>query len=171
MQNAVVFGDGKCSARTKLYKSAELLGKILAEKGYNIVNGGYKGVMEATAKGASQFDVERIGVVVRAYKSKPNKYITKIIEVDNYLQRLQRLIELGTIYFVFEGGSGTLLEFAALLALKERDLLEGNIFCIGKDWQKVQKFLCRQMKNFKNISFKGFHFLEKIEDIGQTIIT
>lgn len=169
MQNAVIFGDGKCSPRTKVYKSALLLGEMLGARKYNIVNGGYFGVMEASAKGAASFGVERIGVIVKTYKSTPNKYLTQVIEVNSYLERLQKLIEMGTIYFVYPGGSGTLLELTALLALKERNLLKGNIFCIGKEWRKFQKFLYKDLKNFKNVSFKDFYFIEKMDELSRIL--
>ncbi len=162
---AVIFGSGTCSPKTKLYKSAFDLGKFLAEKGYNIANGGYFGVMEASAKGASYSGVQRIGVVFKNYNQNVNKYITKIIETSSYIDRLNKLIEIGDLFFIFEGETGTLLEFAALLALSKRRLSQKNVFCIGKQWKKLNRFLYRNIKGFKKSEINNFFFVENIEEI------
>lgn len=146
MKTAVVFGSGHCSPRSKLYKDAMSLGEILARKGYNIANGGYAGVMESSAKGAAKFNVERIGVVFRNYKSQPNPYLTKIIEARSYLDRLEKLITIGDLFIVFEGGSGTLLELVSLLALKDRNLKTALVICIGEKWRKVLRCLAEELK-------------------------
>lgn len=136
MKIAVIFGSGKCTPRTRLYRSAYALGVFLGEHQISIANGGYYGVMEASAKGASKFGVERIGVVFKKYKSLPNKYISKIVQTNSYLERLNKLVDLGGDFFVFYGGSGTLLEMTALLAMKERNLINTNVYCIGRQWKK-----------------------------------
>ncbi|ROL57275.1 hypothetical protein D9V84_04600 [Bacteroidetes/Chlorobi group bacterium Naka2016] len=146
MKTAVIFGSGNCSSKSKLYKDAMALGELLARKGYNIANGGYSGVMEGSAKGAAKFNVERIGVVFKNYKSLPNRFLTQIIESNSYLQRLEKLISLGDLFFILEGGSGTLLELAALLALKERKLKKAQVFCVGRKWQKILHCLGKKLK-------------------------
>ncbi|MGC9078566.1 MAG: LOG family protein [Candidatus Kapaibacteriota bacterium] len=149
MKTAVIFGSGDCSPRSKLYKTAQKLGETLGSKGYNIANGGYFGVMEASAKGAAKFNVERIGVVFKNYKDYPNKYITKIIEANSYLDRLDKLITIGDVFFLLEGGSGTLLEFVSLLALSQRNLKSAPAVCIGRKWTKILRCL-NKILNYKD---------------------
>lgn len=166
MQTAVIFGSGNCSSKTKLYKNAMALGELLARKGYNIANGGYSGVMEGSAKGAAKFNVERIGVVFKDYKSLPNIYITSIVEATSYLDRLEKLISLGDLFFIFEGGSGTLLELVALLALKERKLKKAQVFCIGRKWRKILDCLGKELK----IDLEPhFTFVNDINDLNDFV--
>lgn len=49
----VVFGSSTCDAGSVLYSTAEALGYGLAQAGFDVVNGGYSGTMEAVSKGAS----------------------------------------------------------------------------------------------------------------------
>ncbi|MCX7908976.1 MAG: LOG family protein [Ignavibacteria bacterium] len=170
MDTAVIFGSGTCPSSSKLYKSAYKLGEFLASKGYNIANGGYFGVMEASAKGASLFNVERIGVVFRGYKSNTNQYLTKVVETKSYLERLSKLIELGNVYFVFEGESGTLLEFFALLALTKRGEINKKVFCIGKKWIRIKKFFKKQMEFLDNVPDKKFYFFESLDELIEKLI-
>jgi len=162
MPKAVIFGDGKCSPKTKKYKSAVKLAELLGAMGFDIVNGGYAGVMEASASGASKFAVERIGVVLENSEREPNKFLTKRIFAPSYLDRLELLIDMGDVYFFFEGGSGTLLECSAVLALYERNIIRKPTFYIGQKWSKLYNFL---KNNFKiNIgNYAHFHFFEKFE--------
>ncbi|MCX7879855.1 MAG: LOG family protein [Ignavibacteria bacterium] len=167
---AVIFGNGKCLQDSGTYKFAFEVGRLLGEKGYNIVNGGYYGVMEASAKGASSFQVERIGVVLRKGVKVPNIFLTRIIEVDTYLERLQKLVELGDIFLVFYGGSGTLLEFFALLALKERSFLQKEIICCGRKWLDFFQCLDTLCENFEKIDFlKNVKVAFKPEEILKLI--
>lgn len=162
MPNAVIFGDGKCGPRTKKYKSAMSLAELLSSMGYNIVNGGYGGVMEASARGASKYPVERIGIVIENYYRKPNRYLTRMVYVPSYLNRLKLLIDMGDLYFFFEGGSGTLLEFMALIALYERGIIEKHTFCFGGKWMKFLNFLYNTF-NLSNNVLNYLHYFKNFE--------
>jgi hypothetical protein len=89
------------------------LGKLCAEAGFTIANGGYGGTMLAAAKGVKQAGGKTIGVTCKAFGRKgPNEFITEEIETDNLNQRIAKLIELGDAYVVLPGSTGTLLELA-----------------------------------------------------------
>jgi len=134
-----IFGSGKISVDSQLYKSAEFSGKILAENGFELATGGYYGIMEAALKGASAYNFKRIAVVSRFFGEKlPNNYVTEIIETKTYDERLKKLIDIANGYLIFPGGSGTLLEFSYLFAMKERKIIENKIaVCIGQQWIKI----------------------------------
>lgn len=170
MSNAVFFGDGKCKPNTRNYRAAEKLSANIAALGFNIVNGGYYGIMEASAKGASKFPVERIGIVLENSKVQPNKFLSSLRFASSYLERLKILVELGDIFFVFEGGSGTLLEVSALVALCERNLLNKPIFLIGKKWKIYLDFLFLNIK-LKKSKIKCIHYIEKVKDLNLNIVS
>ncbi len=127
-----------------VFKLAEETGKVLAQAGFTIVNGGYGGTMLAAAKGASQAGGKIIGVTCSAFKkSKPNQYITREVLTNSLDKRLDTLIELGQAYIVLPGGTGTLLEFAKVWELKNKGFIEKKkpIILIGKFWNPLIELL------------------------------
>lgn len=139
MPSVAIFGNSQTMPGKWDYDTAELLGFLLAKSGFDIITGGFGGVMEAALKGASSHPVDRIGVPIEGLQNREkNKYVKTEISADSYLERLEKLIELASAFIVMPGGTGTLLELSAVWALKERGLL-GNkpIICIGELWQEV----------------------------------
>jgi uncharacterized protein (TIGR00730 family) len=139
MSKVAIFGNSQSKAGNWDYDTAELVGKLLAQSGIDIITGGFGGVMESAMKGADKYPVEKIGVTVPNLPNRTvNSYVNPEIIADTYLQRTEKLIELADGYIIMPGGSGTLLELAAVWALKERGLL-GNkpIVCLGELWLEV----------------------------------
>ena len=115
MQEKIVsiFGTGRAGPGDPAYVLAEETGRLLAQAGFTIANGGYGGTMAAAAKGAGEAGGEIIGVTCSAFKnSKANQYITHEIVTKSLDERLDTLIKLGRDYIVLPGGTGTLLELA-----------------------------------------------------------
>lgn len=164
IQNIVFFGEGNCPENSELYKDAEFAGRLVASRGINVITGGYAGVMDACLKGANPFAVERIAVVAKTYRKPISPFATKIIEVENYLERLQKLIDLGDAFVIFQGGTGTLLELTTLWALAERNLHSKPVFCIGSFWEKI--ISCLENVSIKfNSARSVFTFLETVEEL------
>lgn len=164
IRNIVFFGDGNCSEGSNLYKEAELAGHLIASRGINVVTGGYAGIMDACLKGAVPFGVERIAVVAKTYRKTISTFATKIIETENYLERLDKLLSLGDAFVIFEGGTGTLLELTALWALGERRLVSKPVFCVDFYWQKIIDCLENTSTKF-NSAHSVFTFLDKVEEL------
>jgi uncharacterized protein (TIGR00725 family) len=135
-----VFGTGRAKAGDKNYEAAQELGRLLAENGFAIANGGYGGTMEASAKGAKEAGGEVIGVTCLAFKrGSANKYISREIVTKSLNERLDKLIELGSAYVVLTGGTGTLLELAMVWELKNKGFLNGSkpIILLGEYWKPI----------------------------------
>lgn len=139
MSIVTIFGSGNLKFDDKNYLYATELGNALAESGFDIATGGYSGIMEAVLKGASASNTRRIGVLTCDFKDKhPNPFVTEIIKTKDYLERLKRLVEIGSAYIVFDGTWGTMLEIATVIALTERQLLQKKPFiCVGNKWQSI----------------------------------
>lgn len=135
-----VFGTGRARPGDKSYASAEELGRLLAEAGFAIANGGYGGTMEAVSKGATEAGGEVIGVTCSAFaRGRANKYVSREIGTKSLNERLDKLIELGDAYVVLVGGTGTLLELAMVWELKNKGFLEGGkpIILLGGYWNRL----------------------------------
>jgi uncharacterized protein (TIGR00730 family) len=134
-----VFGTAKAVPGDSAYTLAYETGKLLAQAGFTIANGGYGGTMLAAAKGADEAGGEIIGVTCSAFKGKPNEYITREIVADSLDGRLDTLIKLGQGYVVLPGGTGTLLELAKVWELKNKGFLEADkpIILVGGFWKPL----------------------------------
>ena len=134
-----IFGTGRAKPGDSAYELAYETGKMLAQAGFTIANGGYGGTMLAAAKGAAEAGGEIIGVTCSAFKGKPNEYISREIVADSLDERLDTLIKLGQGYVVLPGGTGTLLELAKVWELKNKGFLEADkpIILVGGFWKPL----------------------------------
>lgn len=106
-----IFGSSRPREGNEAYRIAYRVGAIAARFGLDIVNGGYSGTMEASARGAVDAGGTAIGVTVRTFDyATPNAYLTRQIEAPDLFRRLRALIDLGDLYVVLPGGTGTLVE-------------------------------------------------------------
>jgi len=143
-----VFGSSQPREGDQEYNTAYKTGCLLAKKGFNVCTGGFLGTMEAVSKGANEYGAEVIGVTVDIWSSNPNKFITKEVKCDNLLERVNKLVELGDAFIVLQGGTGTLLELAAVWELVNKGLMDHKpILCHSSMWQGIVSIMNIQMKN------------------------
>ncbi len=135
-----IFGTGRAKQGDTNFQLAYETGKLLAQAGFTIANGGYGGTMLAAAKGASEAGGEVIGVTCSAFKnSTANKYVTREIVTGSLDERLDTLIKLGQGYIALPGGTGTLLELAKVWELKNKGFLKTDkpIILLGGFWKPL----------------------------------
>jgi len=135
-----IFGTGRAVAGEAAYALAYETGRLLAQAGFTVANGGYGGTMLAAAKGAAQPGGEIIGVTCSAFKSsKANEYVTREIVTGSLDERLETLVKLGQAYIVLPGGTGTLLELAKVWELKNKGFLKADkpIILLGGFWKPL----------------------------------
>lgn len=135
----VVFGSSQAKENTPNYLLAYELGEILTKNGYAIVNGGYRGSMEATARAAKENGGTTTGVTCEIFsRSGPNLWIDKEIKTNNLHQRLERLIHAGDGYVALPGSTGTLLEIAMVWELMNKAFLTTKpLIFLGDYWRAV----------------------------------
>ena len=136
-----IFGSGILAPDTSVYHDAEVIGQFLAQEGIVVCNGGYRGVMEASAKGCVLQGGHTIGVTVQSFDSPPNPYIKEERKTANLFERLQTLLNLGSGFIVFPGGTGTLVELALCWELNRKLLVypAKPIILMGDFWSPVIK--------------------------------
>ena len=140
----VIFGSGDPRPGSPAYRQAYELGKMLAETGYAIANGGYGGTMAAAAQGAAENrkspDACTItGVTCDAFgRNGPNSWIDKEIRTKTLNQRVDTLVKLADAYIVLPGGTGTLLEIALVWELINKHFLPSRpIIFLSEYWKPV----------------------------------
>jgi predicted Rossmann-fold nucleotide-binding protein len=100
--------------------------------------------MLASARAAASAGGEVIGVTCSAFKrGEANEYVSKEILTNSLNDRLNKLIELGDGYIVLPGGTGTLLELAAVWELKNKGFLDGGkpIILMGDFWRPLVELM------------------------------
>jgi uncharacterized protein (TIGR00730 family) len=160
-----IFGSSKPVNNEEQYLTAYNLGKQLALSGFDICTGGFNGIMEAASKGAVEGGSEAIGVTVNLWNGRTNKYLTKEIVCETLFERIDKLIEIGDGFVVLQGGTGTLLELAAVWEYFNKGLLDQKpIACHSKIWKVIVSEMNEQMKlegrNFEMV--KAFDSTEEI---------
>mgnify|MGYP000266679836 CR=1 FL=1 len=141
-----VFGTGRAKPGEPVFALAEQLGRELAQAGFVVANGGYAGTMLAGAKGAAQAGGTVVGVTCSAFKSSvANEYVTRTVVTGSLDERLNTLVKLGDGYVVLPGGTGTLLELAAVWELKNKRFLDAGkpVVLLGDFWRPLVDLVCR----------------------------
>ena len=145
-----VFGSSLPKEGEEEFETAYQLGKLLAQKNFNVCTGGYRGIMTAVSKGATEAGGEAIGITVDLWNVKPNKYLTKEIKCDSLFERISKLVELGDAYVVLQGGTGTLLELSAVWEFMNKNQLKRKpVVCHSQMWKEIVSIMERQIEKEK----------------------
>jgi len=143
MKVITVFGSSLPGEASPAYAEARDLGRMLAEGGFAICNGGYKGLMEASARGAREAGGHTIGVTCEVWPGKANPWIIEEVRTSSFSERLMTLLERGDAYVVLPGGTGTLAELALAWEMMNKASLSktvgGNkpLLVMSPYWQPV----------------------------------
>jgi uncharacterized protein (TIGR00730 family) len=127
MKTVTVFGSSLPGEGSAAYREARRLGGLLAEAGYALCNGGYRGLMEAAARGAREAGGHTIGVTCALWPGKANPWIVEEVRAPSFADRLLTLIERGDAYIVLPGGTGTLAELALAWEIMNKANLSGTV--------------------------------------------
>ncbi len=169
-KSVIVFGSAMPLPGDAEYETAYSLGKLLATNGFDVVNGGYYGIMEAVSKGATENGGSATGITLSYLKRKPNEFLTKIISCDNLFERINKLIDLGDAYVVLQGGTGTLLEFAAVWEYLNKNLIDKKpVACHSPMWQGVGQIINEQLKK-EGKSTNLVSFFDDVERLVEFIV-
>ncbi len=160
-----VFGSAFPKEGDEEYEFAYELGQQLSLNNFNLCTGGYYGIMEAISKGAFENKAEVFGVTVNYFERQANNFVTTEIKCDSLFERITKLIELGDAYIILKGGTGTLLELAAVWEFMNKKLLKTKpVICNSSMWKKIIPIIDErlQYENRKTGLIKNCDSLEEI---------
>ena len=95
MPVVTIFGSSQAEEKDPDYGRARALGKKLAGAGFTLCNGGYGGIMEASARGAKEAGGRTLGVTTEDFGGPVNRWIDEEIKMKKWSERLFKMIELG----------------------------------------------------------------------------
>jgi len=103
---------GAADASAEQLKVAEEVGRFIAENGWILINGGLQGVMEASAKGASQAGGIVVGILPTPQTNSANPYVTIPIATNMGHARNVIIAHTADVLIAIGGQEGTLSEIA-----------------------------------------------------------
>lgn len=138
-----VFGSSEPLPGDALYRSARSLGTALAAAGFDVVTGGYGGVMEAASRGAREGGGDAIGVTCEIFRSRePNGYLSLAVPTPDLFLRTRELVRRACGFVVLDGKAGTLAELAFLWALARAGCLgDCPVLLLGDVYPELLAFL------------------------------
>jgi uncharacterized protein (TIGR00730 family) len=152
IKNVTFFGYSQCNPGDQLFETTRSTAKLLAQNGYIIVNGGGPGVMLASTLGAKEANGQTISSVFKDSKmtffegrSTDNR-TDQVFEFDNYIDRTQKLVDLGDAFVIFNGGTGTLSELGLVWGLAR--LYHGThkpLLFYGSFWHDIIEHVAKNM--------------------------
>ena len=160
-----VFGSSQIIDGDGAYEQARLLGRLLARAGFVVLNGGYAGVMEASARGASEMEGVSIGLTLEAFgKRSANPFLTREICSATLFERLAHFVELAEAFVAFSGGVGTLAELATIWNLMQTHQIGSRpLILIGCHWPELIEYLHQNTK-IRDKDLKFLHMVHTPEE-------
>ncbi|MEK7111628.1 MAG: LOG family protein [Patescibacteria group bacterium] len=171
IKNIAFFGDSEIPENGKVYQDAFETAKLLAEKGFTIVNGGGPGIMNASTKGAQAVNGETLSVTFYP-KDAPGfegRYLGNITNVEiktgNYIERMFKLMEHADLFIIFKGGTGTISELGTAWVLAKLYYGHHKPFILfGEFWYPIIDSIKENLNIDKN-ELDVFVIVDKIEDV------
>ncbi|MCX6366264.1 MAG: TIGR00730 family Rossman fold protein [Armatimonadetes bacterium] len=113
-----IFGSARTKPDDPQYLATVDTARLLGEAGFNIITGGGPGIMEAGNKGASEANVESVGLNIELpFEQHINPYCTETIDFHYFFVRKTMLVRYAQAFVIFPGGFGTLDELMESLTL------------------------------------------------------
>ncbi|MGB8644572.1 MAG: LOG family protein [Anaerolineae bacterium] len=154
-----VFGGSRVARESEQYAEAYEVGRRLAQAGMAVVNGGYSGSMEASAKGAREAGGRVIGVTSAFFaRNEMNPFIDEEIPTDDLYNRIRHLVVRSDGYIVLRGSIGTLAELLIVWNIATIDPhFNRPIILLGEPWKNViralQENLAIAPEHFQHLTF------------------
>ncbi len=134
-----VFGGSQPAPDSPEYAEAYRTGGLLACAGWTVMNGGYRGTMEASARGARDNRGHTLGVLSGEFdRFAPNDYLDETIRRDDLFGRIREMHARADAFVVLKGSIGTLAELALVWNLAKVGVQPPRpIVLVGAGWKTV----------------------------------
>jgi uncharacterized protein (TIGR00725 family) len=169
IQRITVFGGSQPIPGEPAYQDALHLGKLLAQAGYILLNGGYIGTMEALSRGAIEAGGHVIGITcdqIEAWRPvKANPWISEEWHYASLTERMSALIENCEAILALPGGVGTLAEIMLTWNLLLTHIIPPRpLILIGSGWHAtIHQFLVEQGEFVPEIQRQWISFVPDVD--------
>ncbi len=133
-----VFGSARAGEKSGEYRAAREIGRLIGKAGWEILCGGYGGVMEAVCRGGREAGGTCRGIGLEYFTQAPNPHLRSFEQARTLGERLDYFIAHCDLFLSLEGGIGTVAE-----AMFVWDLIKGGqlpqtpLLLYGRGWEKL----------------------------------
>lgn len=136
IKNVCVYSASSTQIAPVYFQVAEELGRLLAEKHINLINGaGYRGLMGATSNAALAAGGTVTGIIPRFMVEQGwhHQGLTRLVETETIHERKQLMADLSDGVIALPGGCGTLEELLEIITWKQLGLYLKPIVILNID--------------------------------------
>ena len=136
IKNVCVYSASSTQIAPLYFQVAEELGRLLAEKHINLINGaGYRGLMGATSNAALAAGGTVTGIIPRFMVEQGwhHQGLTRLVETETIHERKQLMADLSDGVIALPGGCGTLEELLEIITWKQLGLYLKPIVILNVD--------------------------------------
>jgi uncharacterized protein (TIGR00725 family) len=135
-----VFGSSQARRGGQLYAESHRMGKLLAGAGFDVMTGGYRGVMEAASRGAHAAGGQVTGITLERFRERVNPFVMREIRTASFYDRFGWLVDRADGYIAMHGGIGTLAEVTFAWQELLLDMVPPRpLILVGERWRRVFK--------------------------------
>jgi uncharacterized protein (TIGR00730 family) len=135
-----VFGSAQVRRGSRLYAMSQRMGALLGRAGFDLMTGGYDGVMEAVSQGAAEAGAHVAGVTLDRFGSIVNPHVIREIPTQDFYERFSWLIGRADGFIAMHGGIGTLTEVVfAWQELVVGTLTARPLILVGERWRRLSR--------------------------------
>lgn len=150
----VVYCASSSCVPQKYLDAARDMGRLIAENGYTLVNGGgHRGLMGATIEGAASAGGRIIGVLPHFMIERgwAHSLLSECIDTPSMHVRKQTMASLSCAAVALPGGIGTLDELCEMMTWHQLKLFEGPVIIVNTDG-----FFDPLLEMFNRMQAQGF---------------
>ena len=136
IKNVCVYSASSTQIAPLYFQVAEELGRLLAEKHINLINGaGYRGLMGAISNAALAAGGTVTGIIPRFMVEQGwhHQGLTRLVETETIHERKQLMADLSDGVIALPGGCGTLEELLEIITWKQLGLYLKPIVILNVD--------------------------------------
>jgi uncharacterized protein (TIGR00730 family) len=136
IKNVCVYSASSTKIAPVYFAAAEELGRLLAKRGINLINGaGSIGLMAATSNAALQAGGTVTGVIPRFMVEQGWHHlgVTRLVETETMHERKQLMAQMSDAVIALPGGCGTMEELLEIITWKQLGLFLNPIVVLNID--------------------------------------
>lgn len=137
IQRVGIFGSWRPKPTDNDYLLARETGKLATAGGWQVLTGGYSGVMEAASRGSVEAGGRPVGVTCPEIDRllSPNQWVRELQPAPNLVQRQAQCLALIDAAIFFPGRTGTAAELAQATELRAKGVLTRPLILVSSFWE------------------------------------
>jgi uncharacterized protein (TIGR00730 family) len=167
-----VFGSARIKPGDPMYRTAEALGRRLAETGFTVITGGGPGIMEAANKGANEAGGVSVGCAIELpHEQSTNPYCDIVVNFRYFFVRKTMFVKYAQGFVIFPGGFGTFDELFEALTLVQTGKIEHfPVILYGSDyWRDLVQWMRDPVAQEGKIELNDLNLFRVTDDIEEIV--